>query len=321
MKVLVTGDLPDIAIDILMKNKFEVIVNTSGKLLTQKQIIKKGKDCDAIISLLADNIDRNVILNLPKLKIIANYAVGYNNIDIKTADEKNICVTNTPGVLTESTADLAMTLVLACARRVVEGERMVRHNKFKGWMPKLLLGLELQNKTFGIIGAGRIGSAVASRALSFGTKIIYFNRSRNLSLEEKTGAKKVTLHKLLNSADIISIHLPLNEKSKNLLGKNELALLKKDAILVNTARGEIVDETALIETLKKKKIFSAGFDVYVNEPKINKELYKLDNVVLLPHLGSATIEARNKMAVLAANNVVSLLKKKQIPQAIVNNYK
>ncbi|AFH49889.1 Glyoxylate reductase [Ignavibacterium album JCM 16511] len=275
--------------------------------MTRQELIKKVKDADAIISLLADKIDKAVIDRMKRCKIIANYAVGFNNIDIEYARRKDIIVTNTPDVLTDSTADLAMTLVLACARRLNEGEKLVRQRKFKGWRPKLLLGYELNNKTFGIVGMGRIGFAVAKRAYVFGCRIIYYSNKRNPDAENLLNAKKVSLKSLMKNSDIISLHIPLTNKTKNLINSEMLDLMKRNAIFINTARGEVVDEKYLIEILRNRKIFSAGFDVYENEPDINPELLKLDNVVLLPHIGSATHESRNAMSELAAKNVIAVL--------------
>ena len=201
--------------------------------------------------------------------------------------------------------------MLACSRRLMEGERLIRQGKFKGWQPNLLLGVELKDKVVGIIGAGRIGTETAIRAKAFKTKIVYFSRSRNYDLEKRTGAVKLSLDNLLKKSDIISLHLSLTERTYHLLNKRKLSLLKKSAILINTARGEIIDEKELIKILKQKKIFSAGFDVYENEPVINPELLKLDNVVMLPHIGSATEEARSAMAILAAKNVINVLKGKK----------
>ncbi len=310
MKVFFTREIPEVAVEFLKKKKFDVEVYQKDKPIPRRELIKKVKNADAVISLLTDKFDQELIDKLEKCKVIANYAVGYNNIDVSYAAEKGITVTNTPDVLTDATADLAMTLVLGCARRLPEGEKLMRGNKFKGWKPKLLLGVELKDKYFGILGAGRIGTAVALRAAAFGSKIIYFSEEKNDELEMKTGAKKVSLNSLLKKADIVSVHLPLTEKTHHLLNKEKLSLLKKSAVFVNTARGEIVDEKALISMLKKNKIFAAGFDVYEGEPEINPELLKLENVILLPHLGSATEDARNKMAMLAAKNVYNVLKGK-----------
>jgi glyoxylate reductase len=237
--------------------------------------------------------------------------VGYNNIDVSYAKSKGIIVTNTPDVLTESTAEITLALTLACLRRLPEGQDMMKGNKFKGWGPKLLLGIELSKKYFGVIGAGRIGTAAAIRAKAFGTKIIYCSNHKNEYLESETGAKKVSLSKLLTLSDVISLHLPLTPKSYHLLNKDNLRLLKPTAILINTARGEIIDEKELMKILKNNKIFAAGFDVYENEPNINPDLLKLKNVVLLPHVGSGTFEARNKMAELAARNVIAVLSGKK----------
>lgn len=309
MKVFITSSIPEIGVQLLQK-KYIVKVYTKPNPIHWKDLIKEVKHCDALISLLTDKIDKEVIDAMPKCKVIANYAVGYNNIDVNYANSKEIIVTNTPDVLTDSTADLAIALTLACARRFVEGEEMMRENRFKGWHPKLLLGMELKNKFFGIIGAGRIGTAAAIRAASFGCKILYYSNKRNEGLERKTGAKKVTLNTLLKKSDIVSIHLPLNPKTNQLLDKKKLELLKPSSIIINTARGEIIDEAHLIKMLKANRIFSAGFDVYQNEPRVNPALLKLKNVVLLPHLGSATNDARNAMSLLAAKNVDAVLRGK-----------
>ncbi|MCX7876661.1 MAG: D-glycerate dehydrogenase [Melioribacteraceae bacterium] len=243
--------------------------------------------------------------------MIANCAVGYNNIDVHYAKRKNIIVTNTPNVLTDATADIAVGLIIACARRFYEAEKLIREKNFNGWNPHLLLGLDLKNKTLGIIGAGKIGFATAERMKSFGMKIIYYDRNKKDNFENELNAKKVSLEKLIKNSDVISIHLPLTEKTKYLIDKSKLDLLKPNAILINTARGEIVEEKYLIELLRKKKIFAAGFDVYENEPNINPKLLKLKNVFLLPHIGSATKETRAAMSLLAAKNIINVLKGKK----------
>lgn len=306
MNVFITRCIPETGIKFLQK-KYKVKVYTKSNPIPPEQLIKEAKHCDGIISLLTDKIDRIVIDSIDQCKIIANYAVGYNNIDVRYAKSKGIIITNTPGVLTDSTADLAIALTLACARRFTEGEEMMRKNKFKGWHPTLLLGVELKNKVFGILGAGRIGSATALRAAAFGCKVLYYSNKKNNLLEDVTNAKKVHLDTLLKKSDIVSIHLPLNPKTNQLLDNNKLELLKPSSILINTARGEILDEAHLIRMLNANRIFSAGFDVYQNEPRINPELLKLKNVVLLPHLGSATKDARNEMSLLAAKNVDAVL--------------
>ena len=306
MKVFITREIPETASDLLKSNKIDVNIYMEDKPIPYKLLKKEIKDVDGVISLLTDKFDEEMINAMNRCRIIANFAVGYNNIDVGYANRKGITVTNTPDVLTDSTADLAMTLVLACSRRLIEGEEMMRRNKFKGWQPKLLLGVELKDKYFGIIGAGRIGTAVAKRASGFGVNLLYYDGRDNPEINIM-GGKKVSLNFLLKKSDIISIHLPLTDSTHHILNRERLNMIKKSALLINTARGEIVDEKALVFLLKQKRIFSAGFDVYENEPDLNPQLTRLKNVVLLPHLGSATVEARNEMAKLAAKNVLSVL--------------
>jgi len=309
--VYITRQIPEAAVDILKKKKFNVKVYSKDHPIPQKELLKNIKNADAVISLLTDRFDSKVIDKMENCKIIANYAVGYNNIDVDYAKKKKVYVSNTPEVLTDSTADLAISLALACARRIVEGEKFLMMKKYNGWKPKLLLGVELKNKTFGILGAGRIGTAVALRAKSFGTNIVYFSDLKNEFLEKEVLAKRLSLNALLKKSDFVSIHLPLTEKTYHLLNKEKLSLLKKNSILVNTARGEIIDEKALIKILNDGKMRCAGLDVFENEPNINPEFFKLKNVVLLPHIGSATEEARTEMALLAARNVISVLSGKK----------
>lgn len=307
MKVFITREIPETGISLLQKKGFDVSVYKKDEPIKRNQLLKSVRNCDGIISLLTDKIDKEVIDSMKRCKVIANYAVGFNNIDVDYAKSKGIIVTNTPDVLTDSTADLAIALVLTCARRILESEKFVREKKFAGWKPKLLLGVELRNKYFGILGAGRIGTETAKRAHSFGCKILYYSNSKNEYLEKQLSARKLSLRQILLKSDIISLHLPLNAKTKNLLNQKMLNLLKPEAILVNTARGEVLDEEYLIKMLKRKAIFAAGFDVYQNEPKLNKELFNLKNAVLLPHIGSATNEARNKMSLLSAKNISAVL--------------
>jgi glyoxylate reductase len=311
MKIFITREIPEKGLALLKKNGFEIEVFKEDHPIPRKEFLNGIKDCDGLISLLTEKIDKEAIDKMKKCKIIANYAVGFNNIDVDYAKSKGIVVTNTPDVLTDSTADIAMALVLSCARRIPEAEKFVRTKKFKGWKPKLFLGMELRDKYFGILGAGRIGTAVAERANAFGCKIIYYSDIQNIKIEKKLGAKRESLNSLLKKSDIVSIHLPLNKNTYNLLNDTNLHLLKKSAILINTARGEIVDEKLLISRLKDKKLFAAGFDVYEDEPKLKDGFYELNNVVLLPHIGSATTEARDNMAILTAKNVISVLSGKK----------
>ena len=309
--VFITRQIPDAAIRLLKEKNYILKVYPEDLPIPKNILLKNIVNADAVISLLTEKFDPPVIDTMKRCKIIANYAVGYNNIDVKYAFEKNIIVTNTPDVLTDSTADLAIALLLACARRIVEAESFARAGLYKAWKPNLLLGVELKNKYFGILGAGRIGTAAAIRAKAFGTKILYFSDVKNEFLENNLEAKRLSLNSILKKSDFVSIHLPLTAKTFHLLGKENLALLKQSAILINTSRGEIIDEEELIRVLKRKRIYAAGLDVFENEPEINMELFKLDNVVLLPHIGSATIEARTGMALLAAKNVVAVLSGKK----------
>ncbi len=311
MKVFITRKLVGNAERMLKEKGIRVKTFPHDRSISRAELLRNVKDADGIITLLTEKIDKEVIDHLKRCRIIANCAVGYNNIDVRYANEKNIIVTNTPDILTDATADLTVALILACSRRLGEGERMMRGNKFVGWKPQLMLGLEMKNKTLGIIGAGRIGYATAKRMKSFGTKIIYFDRNNNSRFNRKLAATKVSLNSLLKTADIISVHLSSDDKTFHILNKDNLKLMKKNSVVVNTSRGEIIEEKSLIELLKKKKIFAAGLDVYEGEPKINPELRKLNNVFLLPHIGSATVETRSAMAELCAQNIINVLSGKK----------
>ena len=317
MKVFVTRKLPEKGLEILYNECDEVEVYPHDRIPSKEEIIEGLKGKDGLLCLLTDRIDRDVISSNPKLRAISNYAAGYDNIDVDEATKKGIVVTNTPDVLTNATAELAWALLFAVARRVVEGDKFTREGKFRGWAPMLLLGKELRGKTLGVIGAGRIGTAFALKAKCFDMKVLYYNRSRNEVLEEKLGARKVDLDTLLRESDFVSIHLPLTEETYHLIDYDKICLMKRDSIIVNTARGAIIKEKDLIRALKERKIFGAGLDVYENEPEVSEELKSLDNVVLLPHIGSATLETRTEMAVLAAENLVKALKGER-PRYCVN---
>ncbi len=311
MKVVITRKLPGEPEKLLKKSGFKVTVYKKDQSIPRNEFLKLTKDADAVLSLLTEKIDKEAIDNFSKCKIVANCAVGYNNIDVPYAKEKSLVVTNTPYVLTDATADLTVALILACARRLREGEQMMRENKFTGWKPDMLLGFDLKGKTVGIIGAGRIGRATARRLKGFGVKIIYFDRKKRDEFETEFLAKKVSINELMKKSDIISVHLSLSKETHHILNAESLSLMKKSAVIVNTSRGEIIEEKALIKLLKQNKIFAAGFDVYENEPNLNPELRTLKNVFLLPHIGSATVESRSAMALLAANNIISVLKGKE----------
>lgn len=313
-KIVVTALLPGEAVNKL-KEKFLVKIFPQKKCLNKDELIELLKDADGAITLLSDPLSRDV-LEKTKLKIISNYAVGYNNIDIKYATEKGIIVTNTPDVLTDATADLTLALILATARRIVEGNKFLRRGRFKGWLPQLMLGVDLKGRILGIIGMGRIGKAVARRAKAFGMEIIYNQRKKLIKSEEDAlNAKFLPLDELLKKADIVSLHCPLTKETNKLLNRERISSMKKGAILINTSRGAVVDEEALCEALQTH-LFSAGLDVYENEPKINPKLLKLKNVVLLPHIGSAGKETRETMAVMAVSNILAFFEGKVPPNII-----
>lgn len=309
-KIFITKKIPDVGTGLLHKKGYTVVVRKKKSIITQSELLKETKQVDALMCMLTDPVSRSVIESMENCKVISTYAVGFNNIDVATATEKGITVTNTPGVLTDATADIAFGLLLAVARHFVAGDEMTRNGKFIGWDPMLLLGKPVAGKTIGIIGAGRIGSAMAERAAGFGMKILYYSRTQKPGLEKKLDARKVGLKMLLKQSDFVSLHCPLTPDTYHLLGEAELRLMKTSAVLINTARGEVVDEKALARALRKKEIFAAGLDVFEREPKVEKALLSLPNVILLPHIGSATDETREKMARIAANNIIGILEGK-----------
>ena len=313
-KLFITNYIPEPAIKRL-EEVFEVEIFPENRAITHEELRKKVKEIDALICLLTDNIDREIIEAAPNLKCISVYAVGYNNVDVESATEHNIVVCNTPGVLTETTADLAWALILSCARRIVEADRFVREGKFRGWEPMLMLGNDIFGKTLGIIGMGRIGRAVAHRALGFDMKVIYYDSQVDPE-SVPTDYIAVDLTTLFHNSDFISIHTPLTPGTRHLIGEKEFNLMKSTAILINTARGPIIDEQALISALKENKIAGAGLDVYENEPIIPEELIALSNVVLLPHIGSASYETRTKMALLAAENAIAVIEGNNPPARV-----
>ncbi len=308
MKVVIPRKIPETGPDLLRSEGFEVFVVDSEKPVTKAELIDLTKDADAVIPLLSMKFDREVIEKSPKLKIIANYAVGYDNIDLEAARERKIVVTNTPDVLTDATADLTWALLLAVARHIVEADRFVREGKFKGWGPFLFLGQDFVKRTIGIIGFGRIGQAVARRAKGFDMRVIYYSRTRKPDLEKQIGAEFAELDELLKTSDFVTLHTPLTDETYHMIGERELKMMKSNAILVNMARGPVVDEKALIKALKNGWIYGAGLDVYENEPQVPDELKELKNVVLLPHIGSATYWTRNTMSKIAAEAIVKYLK-------------
>jgi len=316
-KIYVTRKLPKPALDKL-KNFFDVEINSEDRALTKKELVDNVKGMDALLCLLSDKIDSDVIKSNPELKVISNCAVGFDNIDIKTANVYKVPVCNTPGILTETTADLTWALMLSVARRIVESDKFNRAGKFKGWDIMLFLGGDVYGKTLGIIGAGRIGTAVAKRAVGFNMKILYCDNRRNKTIESSpVNAKKVEMDDLLRGSDFVTIHVALTKDNVHLIGEKELKKMKKTAYLINTSRGPVVDESAIVKALKNRWIAGAGLDVYENEPKMAEGLAELDNTVLTPHTGSASFETRTKMALTAVENAIRIIKGKK-PLHIVN---
>lgn len=306
-KVLVTGRVPQVALDML-RQQCDVTMHDDLRLISKEELIDKIHDKDALLCLLSDNIDAEVINAAPRLKVIANYGAGFNNIDVQCATARKIPVTNTPAVSTDATADLTMGLIIAIARRLVEGDKLTRAGKFTGWAPLFHLGVEVSGKTLGIFGMGHIGQAVAKRARGFNMHIIYNSRTRlSPDKEHELGATYVSLPELIKQADFLTLHASYSPALHHLIGREELASMKPTAFLINAARGPMVDEAALLEALREKKIAGAALDVYEFEPKITPGLAELDNVILSPHLGNATVETRDAMAKIAARNILQAL--------------
>lgn len=316
-KIFISGKIPQVAYK-LLSEEFDVTMNDSLELLTKEQIINNLHEKDALLCLLSDKIDRDIIDSSPNLKIIANYGAGFNNIDVKAATERKIPVTNTPIVSTTSTAELTIGLIISIARRLVEGDKITRSGNFNGWSPLFHLGTELSGKTLGIIGMGNIGKAVAKRAKAFNMNIIYYSsHPLDKKTEKELNCKYMEFEKVITNSDFLTLHCSYRPSSFHMIGEKELNNMKTTAFLINAARGPLVDEVALLKALKNKKIAGAALDVYENEPEITSGLEKLDNVILTPHIGNATVEARNAMAKIAANNIIQALKGER-PQNCIN---
>ncbi|MEA2063323.1 MAG: D-glycerate dehydrogenase, partial [Gemmatimonadota bacterium] len=274
-----------------------------------EEIDNLAAGCAGLLSMLGNRLDEAFIeRHAGTLRVISNYAVGYNNIDLGAAKKRGIVVTNTPGVLTESTADLAWALIMAVARRIVESDSYTRAGNFEGWAPELFLGGDVHGKVLAIVGLGRIGQAVARRAAGFGMQIIYYNRTCKPETENELGCRKVELDALMAEADFISLHVPLTGETRHLIDERRLGLMKRSAYLINTARGPVVDEHALVRALKAGRIAGAGLDVYEEEPRLHPELQGLPNTVLAPHIGSGTTATRKRMAQIAVDNITAVLR-------------
>jgi glyoxylate reductase len=309
-KIFITYKIPEAGEKLLREAGHEVVVREEESLISREDLVAALKEYDAVLPLLTDKIGAEELAEAgEQLKVIANYAVGYNNIDAKAAKEKGIVVTNTPGVLTDAVAEHTIALLAAAAQQLVEADKFTRAGKYIGWRPTLFLGTELKGKTLGIVGLGRIGTAVAKRAKNgFEMNIVYNDIKPNKEFENEFDAKfHANVDDLISSADAISLHVPLIDSTRHLINEERLNAMKDSAILVNTSRGPVVDEKALVKALKENKIRAAALDVFEEEPKLAPGLADLPNVIITPHIASATIETRDAMAELAAKNIIAVL--------------
>lgn len=315
-RVLITHMLPEAALEVVRQH-CDVQLDPADRHLEPAALQQAVEGKVGIICLVTDRIDAEVLAASSTLRIVANVAAGYDNIDVAAATRRGIVVTNTPGVVTESTADLAWALLFCSARRIAEGDRYIRAGQWQEWQFMFMLGHDVYGKTLGILGMGRIGQAVARRARGFAMRILYHNRYRlDTAVEAELAATWVDLPTLLQQADFVSIHTPLTSATTHLLGAAELRLMRSTAYLINTARGPVVDETALVQALQEGRIAGAGLDVFEHEPQVSEMLRHLDNVVLVPHIGSASVATRERMAVMAAQNLVRALDNERPPNIV-----
>lgn len=318
-KVYVTRQLFEKAIDLLKEHTDVEVFEGEDNPVPREVLLKKIEKVEGLLCLLTDRIDVETLDAGKNLKVVSNYAVGFNNIDIDEATKKGVYVTNTPGILTETTADCAFALMMCIARRIAEADRHTRNGGWiHAWGPKMFLGSDIHGKTLGILGMGRIGTAMTKRARGFDMNVIYYDSIRREDLEGKLGIKYYSFRDLLKESDFVSIHVPLTDATYHMIGEKELSSMKKTAFLINTARGPIVAEEALFHALKNRMIAGAGIDVFEKEP-IEKDnpLLKLDNIVITPHIASASIDTRTNMAILAATNLIEVLKGR-VPTNLVN---
>lgn len=319
--IYVTRKIPESGITLLENAGHEVTVSEKDGVLTKAELVSAltEKPYDAVLCLLTDTIDAEVFDAVPTAKIFANYAVGFNNINMEDAKARGITITNTPGVLTDSVSEYAFSLILALAKRIPEADRFTREGKYEGWAPELFLGSDLKGKTLGILGAGRIGSGVAERAQKgLGMNIIYYDIKPNAEMEKViTTTFKPTVEEVLKEADVVSVHVPLLDSTKHLINADRLRMMKKGAYLINTSRGPVVDEAALVAALKDGVIRGAALDVFENEPALAEGLAQLNTVIITPHIASATDETRSEMSRLAAESVVDFLGGKEPKNKVV----
>jgi glyoxylate reductase len=313
--VLVTREIPEAGLQALEGFAVTVLSESPPE---RGELLEAVSGAAGILSTVTENVDAELMDAAgDDLEVIANMAVGYDNVDVQAATERGVVVTNTPEVLNETTADTSFMLLLAAARRLGEAERLLRSGGWEAWGPMQLTGPDVWGKKLGIVGFGRIGQAVARRARGFDMEVLYHDQYRNESAEKATGVRYVELDELLRTCDFISVHTPLTDETHHLIGTTELGRMKPEAVIVNTSRGPVVDEAALADALAEGRIFAAGLDVYENEPEVHPKLLELENVVLAPHIGSASVETRDRMAVLAAENIVAILSGEE-PKTPVN---
>jgi lactate dehydrogenase-like 2-hydroxyacid dehydrogenase len=320
-RIYVTREIPEIGIKILKEKGYEVIVGEEKKPLSQKDIIKilqkaekKGKPYNILLTLLTDKIDKTVFDIAPSLKMVSNYAIGYDNVDVKEACTRGIMVTNTPGDYIGSIAEHVVSMTLSLCNRIAEADHFVRKGRYKGWDPMLMIGHDVSEKTIGIVGAGRIGEKVSyTFNKGFGCRIVYFDQHKNENIERDCGAVKVeTMDDLIKQSDIVSLHVPLNDQTHHMVNEDFISKMKPDSFIINTSRGPVIDEKYLYQALKENKIAGAGLDVFEFEPKVVKGLTKLGNVILTPHIASASIKARDIMARVAAQNIIDFVEGREV---------
>ncbi|KMP12265.1 glyoxylate reductase [Candidatus Nitromaritima sp. SCGC AAA799-C22] len=305
--VTVTNLFPQVALDKLAP-ECDLKTNDSGRAPTAEELGRMVSESFAVITYLSDIIDRDIIDRGADLKIIANYGAGFNNIDVDYAAERGIWVTNTPGVLHETTADLTWAMVLGAARRIAPADRFTREGKFKGWGAKMFLGGDVHGKTLGVVGCGEIGKAVARRAGGFNMRVLYHQRNRlPEDVEKRLNVEFTSLEQLLRESDFVTLHVPLTDETEYMIGNDEIALMKPTAVLIHTARGKVLDDYALVAALREGRLAGAALDVYEDEPELTEGMTELDNLLLLPHIGSASVETRDRMALLVADNVLDAL--------------
>lgn len=320
MKIFVSRNIPTTKLEVLKNSNHEVIISEFNRPLTSEELISKAKGSDAVLSLLTDRIDGEVMDAIgPQLKVVGNYAVGFDNINVKDATERGIVVCNTPcKEVDEAVAEHTWALLTSLLRRIVEADEATKRGAYKGWEPDIFLGTTLRDKTLGIIGLGNIGKMVAQKAVGHNMKIIYNKRNRDPECEEKLGIKYCDIETLLSESDIVTLHVPLTDETRHMIKSESLSKMKKGSYLINTARGSVVDEHDLVESLRSGHLSGAALDVFDNEPNIDPELIGMENVILTPHIASATYEAREKMGELAVSGILKVLDN-ELPDNIVNS--